>query len=170
MLTENEIDVVIRLDLRNQEIAEDLNINIRSIQQYIYSIMKKFNVETRTAAYAKAIQSGYIVIPPLKVEEMTEDIKDVDLTNRWVLLKEKDMLPSFQAKIYRVVRCIDGFGTEPGSRGKVFFDTPLPRVNSGHVRRINIERLATQDEIEYVNKVAKEWQAKIEEMESERKS
>jgi DNA-binding NarL/FixJ family response regulator len=62
-LTDGEIEVLIRLDMRNNEICEELDIQLRAVEKHIYSILQKLQVPTRTAAALKAVQMGYRLLP-----------------------------------------------------------------------------------------------------------
>lgn len=64
-LTDREIEVLIRLDLRNKEIAEELDMKLRTVEKHIESILAKLKVPTRTAAALKALQQGYILLPKM---------------------------------------------------------------------------------------------------------
>lgn len=62
-LTANEIDVLIRLDLRNKEIAEELGLQQKRVEELIYSILKKLKMETRIQAALKAVNLGFVLLP-----------------------------------------------------------------------------------------------------------
>ena len=62
-LTEREIDVLIRLDLRNREIADELGIQLEKVEKVILSILQKLHTETRTQAALKAVNLGFKLIP-----------------------------------------------------------------------------------------------------------
>ena len=64
-LTEREIEVLIRLDLRNKEIAEELDMKLRTVEKHIECILAKLKVPTRTAAALKAVQLGYVLLPKM---------------------------------------------------------------------------------------------------------
>lgn len=64
-LTDQEIDVWIRLDLRNKEIADELDMNSRRVEQHIESILRKTQIPTRTGAALKAIQVGFVLLPKM---------------------------------------------------------------------------------------------------------
>jgi DNA-binding NarL/FixJ family response regulator len=64
-LTDREIEVLIRLDLRNKEIAEELDMKLRTVEKHIECILAKMKVPTRTAAALKAVQLGYVLLPKL---------------------------------------------------------------------------------------------------------
>jgi DNA-binding NarL/FixJ family response regulator len=64
-LTEREIEVLIRLDLRNKEIAEELDMKLRTVEKHIECILAKMKVPTRTAAALKAVQLGYVLLPKM---------------------------------------------------------------------------------------------------------
>ncbi len=62
-LTDREIEVLIRLDLRNKEIASELDMKLRTVEKHIECILAKMKVPTRTAAALKAVQQGYVLLP-----------------------------------------------------------------------------------------------------------
>lgn len=62
-LTEREIEVLIRLDLRNRDIAEELGIQLNKVEKCISSILKKLGTETRTAAALMAVGLGFTLLP-----------------------------------------------------------------------------------------------------------
>jgi len=64
-LSEREIEVLIRLDMRNQEIAEELNMKSRTVEKHIECILAKLKVPTRTSAALKALQLGYTLLPKM---------------------------------------------------------------------------------------------------------
>ncbi len=64
-LTDREIEVLIRLDLRNKEIAEELDMKLRTVEKHIECILAKLKVPTRTAAALKAVQQGYTLLPKM---------------------------------------------------------------------------------------------------------
>ena len=64
-LTEREIEVLIRLDIRNKEIAEELDMKLRTVEKHIECILAKLKVPTRTAAALKAVQLGYVLLPKM---------------------------------------------------------------------------------------------------------
>ena len=64
-LTDREIEVLIRLDLRNKEIAEELDMKLRTVEKHIECILAKMKVPTRTGAALKAVQLGYVLLPKL---------------------------------------------------------------------------------------------------------
>ncbi|MBS1956973.1 MAG: response regulator [Cyanobacteria bacterium SZAS-4] len=64
-LTDREIEVLIRLDLRNKEIAEELDMKLRTVEKHIECILAKLKVPTRTAAALKAVQLGYTLLPKM---------------------------------------------------------------------------------------------------------
>jgi len=65
ILTDRETEVLIRLDLRNKEISEELDMKLRTVEKHIESILAKLKVPTRTAAALKALQLGYILLPKM---------------------------------------------------------------------------------------------------------
>jgi two-component system, NarL family, response regulator YdfI len=64
-LTDREIEVLIRLDLRNKEIAEELDMKLRTVEKHIECILAKLKVPTRTGAALKAVQLGYVLLPKM---------------------------------------------------------------------------------------------------------
>jgi DNA-binding NarL/FixJ family response regulator len=62
-LTKSEMEILLRLDLRNKEIAQELNIELRKVEKNIESIFAKLKVWTRIAAALKAVQMGYTLLP-----------------------------------------------------------------------------------------------------------
>ena len=62
-LTETEVTVLIRLDCRNKEIAEELDMKLRTVEKLIEVILAKLKVPTRVAAAAKAVEMGYVLLP-----------------------------------------------------------------------------------------------------------
>lgn len=81
-LTTREIDVLIRLDLRNKEISEELDIPLKNVEKSIFSILRKLNSQTRTEAALKAVTLGCIllpVIPPRNIITGTTEEEDLAL-------------------------------------------------------------------------------------------
>lgn len=76
-LTDREIDVLIRLDLRNKEIADELAIPLKKVEKLIYGILKKLNVETRAQAAQEAVNLGFTLLPVMSLRRgssgLTED-------------------------------------------------------------------------------------------------
>jgi two-component system, NarL family, nitrate/nitrite response regulator NarL len=64
-LTDCEIEVLIRLDLYNKGIAEELNMKLRTVEKHIECILAKLKVSTRTGAALKAVQIGYVLLPKM---------------------------------------------------------------------------------------------------------
>ena len=62
-LTSSEMDVLIRLDLTNAEIGEELGMNPRTVEARIQSLVVKLKQKTRTAIALEAIRLGLIQIP-----------------------------------------------------------------------------------------------------------
>jgi DNA-binding NarL/FixJ family response regulator len=62
-LTKGEIETLVRLDLRNKEIAEELDIELRKVEKNVEFILSKLKVPTRTGAALKAVQMGYTLLP-----------------------------------------------------------------------------------------------------------
>jgi two-component system response regulator DegU len=76
-LTEDQIRVLIRLDFRDEELAEELNTDLNTIGTFIEGLNQQLNVQTRTAAGLKAINFGYVLLPKMPVRNpetgMTEE-------------------------------------------------------------------------------------------------
>jgi len=70
-MTDREIDVLIRLDLRNKEIADELAIPLKKVEKLIYGILKKLNVETLAQAAIKAVNLGFILLPVMSARNST---------------------------------------------------------------------------------------------------
>jgi DNA-binding NarL/FixJ family response regulator len=68
-LTDREIEVLIRLDLRNKEISEELNMKLRTVEKHIECILAKLKVSTRTGAALKAVQLGYVLLPKMPTRD-----------------------------------------------------------------------------------------------------
>src|SRR5262249_31408678 len=68
-LTESEVEVLVRLDLRNKEIAEEIGMSLHSVEHNIDGILKKFKVATRTAAALKASALGLVLIPKMSTRD-----------------------------------------------------------------------------------------------------
>ncbi len=64
-LTATETEVLVRLDLRNKEISEELNLSLKSVENTIMSVLRKLRVPTRTAAALKAVQLGCTLLPKM---------------------------------------------------------------------------------------------------------
>lgn len=62
-LTDSEQEVLIRLDLKNIEIADELDIPLRRVERCIQAILAKLKSPTRTSAALRAVQLGYILLP-----------------------------------------------------------------------------------------------------------
>lgn len=69
LLTDEEIAVLIRLDMRNIEIAGELNLDAPIIQKRIDSVLAKLKIPSRTAAALKAVQLGYVLLPQMPVRD-----------------------------------------------------------------------------------------------------
>jgi DNA-binding NarL/FixJ family response regulator len=103
-LTEREIEVLLRLDLRNKEISEELDMKLRTVEKHIESILAKLKVPTRTAAALKAVQQGYVLLPKMPERDpvtgvthehtMTELNAELAIANDHLrsLLKQNDLL------------------------------------------------------------------------------
>jgi two-component system, NarL family, response regulator len=64
-ITDRKIEVMIRLDFRNKEIADELDMKLRTVQKHIECILAKLQVPTRTAAALQAVQLGYVLLPKM---------------------------------------------------------------------------------------------------------
>lgn len=65
LLTDKEINILIRLDLRNKEIAEELDLELQTVDTSIESVLAKLKVPSRVAAAIKAVQLGYTLLPKM---------------------------------------------------------------------------------------------------------
>ncbi len=70
-LTVQENEVLLRLELRNKEIAEELGIKLQAVEKQIERILFKLQVPTRAAASQKAEQLGYMLLPVLPLRDPT---------------------------------------------------------------------------------------------------
>lgn len=68
-LSEEEIQILIRLSRRNKAIAEELGLKLRTVEKHIECLLAKLKVPTREAALLKAIQLGFEVFPPLALDD-----------------------------------------------------------------------------------------------------
>ncbi len=64
-LSEEEVAVLVRLDLRNKEIAEVLDMRLKSVERNIESILIKLKQPTRTGAALAAVQAGFVLLPKM---------------------------------------------------------------------------------------------------------
>lgn len=64
-LTDREIQVLIRLEMKNKDIAEELEMNPRTVEKHIEYLLQKLKVPTRTAATLKAVQFGFVMLPKM---------------------------------------------------------------------------------------------------------
>ncbi|MFN8659156.1 MAG: response regulator transcription factor [Candidatus Obscuribacterales bacterium] len=71
-LTDREIEVLVRLDLRNDKIAEELGMKLRTVEKYIECILAKLKVPTRSAAALKAIELGLVLLPKVENREQEQ--------------------------------------------------------------------------------------------------
>jgi DNA-binding NarL/FixJ family response regulator len=64
LLSEREVEVIKTLakDMANKEIARELGISDRTVQQHLANIFGKLGVSSRTGAVLKALQQGIITI------------------------------------------------------------------------------------------------------------
>lgn len=63
-LSEREIDVLVRLDLSNEKIAEELELPLSVIESYVDNVLAKLNLTSRSEAVLKAEQLGLRITPP----------------------------------------------------------------------------------------------------------
>lgn len=78
-----EIDILIRLDLRNIDISEELALDLRKIEKLIGKLLSKLQVDTRIAASQKASELGFRLLPVFSREsESKEEIQEVTLAER----------------------------------------------------------------------------------------
>ncbi len=103
-LTDREIEVLIRLDLRNKEISEELNMKLRTVEKHIECILAKLKVSTRTGAALKAVQLGYVLLPKMPTRDpvtgiaheqtLTELQAELSIANDHLkaLLKQNELL------------------------------------------------------------------------------
>jgi DNA-binding NarL/FixJ family response regulator len=64
-LSADEVAVLVRLDLRNKEIAEELDMPLKSVERYIESILIKLNQPSRTGAALVAVHAGFVLLPKM---------------------------------------------------------------------------------------------------------
>jgi DNA-binding NarL/FixJ family response regulator len=64
-LTDQEIEVLIRLDMRNKEISDELDLKLRKVESCIESLLAKLAVPTRYQAALKAVQLGFVMLPKM---------------------------------------------------------------------------------------------------------
>src|SRR5262249_19034554 len=62
-LDQEEVDVLIRLCMPDEAIAQELNLEIDEVASISERVLKKMRVSKATAAVAKAIQMGYLMLP-----------------------------------------------------------------------------------------------------------
>lgn len=77
-------------------------------------------------------------------------IDGVDLTDQAFVLKESVMAPEFRELKWRVWRALGGFGCSPTARGSAVFARCVEDGEECRWERYQIERLATQDEVNRV--------------------
>ncbi|MBS2004367.1 MAG: response regulator transcription factor [Candidatus Obscuribacterales bacterium] len=75
-LTEQEGAVLVRLDLRNKEISEELGLALSSVEGCIKNILAKLKVPTRTAAVLKAVQYGFVLLPVMQSRDPENGLTD----------------------------------------------------------------------------------------------
>jgi len=64
-LTDREIQILIRLEMKNKDIAEELDLNLRAVEKHVDHLLQKLKVPTRTAATMKAVQYGFELLPKM---------------------------------------------------------------------------------------------------------
>ncbi len=64
-LSKDDVQVLIRLDMRNKEIAEELDKPLATIERYVAHIQQRMNAPTRTHAGLIATRLGYVLLPKL---------------------------------------------------------------------------------------------------------
>lgn len=75
-LSSLEIAVLLRLDLRNRDIADELEMNLKTTEKHVSSILKKLGVETRTMAALKAIRMGFVLLPVMPARDSTTGVSE----------------------------------------------------------------------------------------------
>jgi DNA-binding NarL/FixJ family response regulator len=90
-LTDREIEVLIRLDMRNKEIAEELDVKLKTVEKHIECIQAKLKVPTRTAAALKAVQLGYTLLPKMSSRDSatgkTAALSAAEELARWAIVR-----------------------------------------------------------------------------------
>lgn len=81
---------------------------------------------------------------------MKSKLAEVDLTNKYAVLREDILLPEYRAIKYRIVLCTGGFGCTPHTLGRAVFTTALYDGEESRWNRSDFERLATPEEVEQV--------------------
>jgi DNA-binding NarL/FixJ family response regulator len=72
----SEIAVLLRLDLRNRGIADELEMNLKTTEKHVSSILKKLRVETRTMAALKAIRMGFVLLPVMPARDSVTGVSE----------------------------------------------------------------------------------------------
>lgn len=62
-LSPREVEVLVRLDLPNKEIAEELDMKLRTVEKHIEYLLTKMKVPTRTSAALVALRMGLVLLP-----------------------------------------------------------------------------------------------------------
>lgn len=62
-LSDRDFEVLIRLDMRNKEIAEELDVKLRTVELCLESILHKLQAPTRTTAALMAVRMGCVLLP-----------------------------------------------------------------------------------------------------------
>lgn len=90
-LTEKEIEVLVRLDLRNDQIADELKIPVFEVDDLVVSVLARLKVGSRKKAVAKAEQLGLRIAPPnaeqkalIAEEQMVAEKHAKDAIERWL--------------------------------------------------------------------------------------
>lgn len=58
-----QTDILIRLELSNKEIAEELNLKLSDVDEQVQYILKELQALTRTSAGQKAVRLGLVLLP-----------------------------------------------------------------------------------------------------------
>jgi hypothetical protein len=77
-----------------------------------------------------------------------DDPRDADLTGRTVVMREQAMLEQYRGDpTWLVFECDGGFGCKPGAGGTKVFGVYVRDGYRTYVRRRNIARFATEQEV-----------------------
>lgn len=60
LLTNREYDIITRLNKPNEEISKELGLSVNTINVFVYRLLRKFNVQNRTALIIKLLKHGYV--------------------------------------------------------------------------------------------------------------
>jgi DNA-binding NarL/FixJ family response regulator len=72
-LNAKEIEVLARLDLRNDQIAEQLQMPVFAVEDFVKSVLSKLKVNSRKKAVLKAEQLGLRITAPTKEQQTAID-------------------------------------------------------------------------------------------------